>query len=263
MKLFVKRILGVDRYERLLPKIKELFALLYRRNLPALARLFGSDKWGNHRYAQHYQQFLQHLRNKPIVLLEVGIGGYADPLNGGQSLRMWRAYFRKGLICGVDIYDKKAMSEPRIRIFQGSQDDPVFLRNVVADIGTPDVIVDDGSHINAHVQTTFETLFPLLANDGVYIVEDTQTSYWPGFGGEIDPRQDESTMMGYFKRLTDGINHMEWIRPGYQPSYFDRHVVAIYFVHNMIFIFKGKNDEKSNVLDANSTDQQYVLAPLK
>jgi hypothetical protein len=205
LKSLVRKILGEDRYARLVPVLKELLALLKRKDLPSLARIFGSDKWGHHRYANHYQRFLQQLRKTKVVLLEITIGGYADPLIG--------------------------------------------------------MIVDGGSHINTHVWTTFETLLALLADDGTYVVEDTQTSYSPGVGGKVSPRQDQTTLMGYFKHLADGINHMEWIRPGYQPTNFDRHVVAIHFLHNMIFVFKGRNGKTSNAAEVHTTDFDYVLKP--
>jgi hypothetical protein len=46
-----------------------------------------------------------------------------------------------------------------------------------------DIIIDDGSHVNEHVITTFEYLLPILNNEGLYVIEDTQTAYWPEYGG--------------------------------------------------------------------------------
>lgn len=95
-----------------------------------------------------------------------GIGGYDDPRAGGASLRMWRAYFPKSRIYGIDIHDKSGHDEKRIRTFRGDQTDRGFLEGVVREIGRPNIIIDDGSHLNAHVVATFEILFPLLADDG-------------------------------------------------------------------------------------------------
>lgn len=44
-------------------------------DLTALATLFGTDKWCTHRYAQHYQQHLDRLLDRPINLLEIGVSG--------------------------------------------------------------------------------------------------------------------------------------------------------------------------------------------
>ena len=218
------------------------------RNLIALAQLFGTDKWGSHWYAQHYQRHLEPLRAKPIVLLEVGVGGYEDPHDGGQSLRVWKRFFPKGQIVGIDLYPKQSLEEDRIRIFQGSQDDPVFLDAVIEDIGHPDVIIDDGSHLNSHVIKTFDLLFPHLADRGIYVVEDTQTAYWPTWEGDAHDRNTPATSMGFFKGLIDGLNHSEFLAPIHSPSYFEKHIVAMHFYHNLIFIEKGLNDEVSNMV---------------
>jgi tetratricopeptide (TPR) repeat protein len=220
--------------------------LEHKHSLVRLAKKFRTDKWGSHFYAQHYHDHFFPLRHRNINLLEIGIGGWNHPLRGGASLRMWKAFFPKGNIFGIDIQDKSAMEEERIRIFQGSQDDDKFLRSVAADIGNIDIIIDDGSHLNQHVINTFKTLFPLLANDGVYVVEDTQTSYWPKFGGTSADLNHPNSMLSFFKGLTDGLNYEELLLPGYSPGYFEQHIVAMHFYHNMVFIYKGENKEGSN-----------------
>lgn len=165
------------------------------------------------------------------------------------------------MIYGLDIYDKKALEEKRIRIFQGDQNDTSFLKAVATKIGRLDVIIDDGSHVNEHAIKTFETLFPLLDEDGIYVVEDTQTSYWPGFGGTSNDLNYPKTIMNYFKGLADSLNNQEFIKPGYVPSYFDQHIVALHFYHNLIFIFKGNNNEGSNFIRDNSTSLNWILTP--
>src|SRR5206468_2698928 len=101
-------------------------------------------------------------RRKPVNLLEIGVGGEADTNYGGQSLRMWKSFFRKGRIVGIDIYDKRHFSTDRIDIRVCDQTDAVSLRNLSEEYGGFDIIIDDGSHINEHVIATFHTLFPLL-----------------------------------------------------------------------------------------------------
>jgi hypothetical protein len=104
------------------------------------------------------------------------------------------------------------------------------------------------------VVTSFEALFPLLAPNGVYVVEDTQTSYWSADevpGGAWDGSGDLSaahTSMSYFKALADGLNFEEFPAQGYEPNYVDRHVVAVHFYHNLVFIMKGTNDEGGSPL---------------
>jgi demethylmacrocin O-methyltransferase len=164
---------------------------------------------------------------------------------------MWRSYFPRGRIYGIDIYDKSCHNERRVRTFLGDQTDASFLLRVIAEIGNPNIVIDDGSHINSHVIQTFQILFPLLANDGIYVVEDTQTAYWPQFGGTSEDLAAAPTSMCMLKRLIDGLNHEEFIRPGYVPSYFDENIVSMHFYHNLAFVYKGRNKEGSNTIKAN------------
>jgi hypothetical protein len=219
---------------------------------------YGTDKWGSHWYASHYQRHFQSLRRKGITLLEIGIGGCDDPRLGGASLRMWRRYFPKATIVGLDYYDKSLHAQTRIRVYQGDQSDEEVLRRIVGEVGRPDIIIDDGSHLNPHVIKSFEVLFPLLADDGIYVVEDTQTAYWPDFGGSGEDLAYAPTSMCLLKNLVDGLNHEEFIRPGYMATYCDRHVTAVHFYHNLVFVQKGLNKEGSNIIRNNNPPGETV-----
>jgi len=222
-------------------------------DLIRLAKKYGVDKWGVHWYAQHYHHHFRQYRHRKINLLEIGVGGYENPAAGGQSLRMWQEYFPTATIYGIDIYDKRLQEQGRIKIRQGSQDDEAFLTAVSEEAGGFDIIIDDGSHLNRHVIKTFSILFPLLSLSGIYAVEDAQTSYWPPFGGNSDDLNSKHTSIGFFKALIDSLNYEEFLKPGYKPSYFDRHITAMHFYHNLILIQKGENNEGSNLVKNNST----------
>ncbi len=159
---------------------------------------------------------------------------------------MWKAYFPNSNIYSIDIHDKSAIQEDRIRIFKGSQNDPEFLKRVASEIGKLDIVIDDGSHVNEHVLTSFKTLFPLLDTAGTYVVEDTQTAYWPEYGGSSTDMNHPGSSLAFFKSLTDGLNHAEFLIPDFEPDYFQRHIVAMTFYHNMVFVQKGLNEEPSN-----------------
>lgn len=229
-----------------------LCSLLYRNDLSKLALAFGSDKEGGHHYAKHYQHHFESLRKKRLNILEIGIGGHENPMDGGKSLRMWKAYFPNSRIFGIDIFDKTFHDEHRIKTFKGSQIDEEFLRKVAEEIGTIDLIIDDGSHLNEHVITTFKILFPLMSSNGIYAVEDLQTSYWDkalgqSWGGAKDLTASH-TSMNFFKSLIDGLNYKEFTLNEYVPSYFDKHIISMHFYHNLAFIYKGLNNEDSNLL---------------
>jgi hypothetical protein len=155
---------------------------------------------------------------------------------------MWKHFFPKGNIFGLDIQDKSFLEEHRIRVFQGDQSDSKFLAAIAQEIGHLDIVIDDGSHRPEHVIASFEILFPLLEDGGIYVVEDTQTSYWPEWGGatKVD---DPDTSMAMLKRLADGLNYEEFVTEPYHPSYTDLHVVGLHFYHNLVFLEKGRNVE--------------------
>jgi demethylmacrocin O-methyltransferase len=243
LRTLLKTKLTPSHYRYLGKRAESLLGWWYRNDLNRLALLFGTDKWGTHWYTQHYQRYFQPLKRKRLNLLEIGVGGYEHLDVGGESHRMWKAYFRKSRIVGIDIYDKTHLSEDRIDIRQIDQTDSEALIRLSTEYGGFDIIVDDGSHLNQHVIKTFQVLFPLLRQNGIYVVEDTQTAYWPTWGGGID---NPDNAMSFFMKLADGLNHVEYPIEGYEPDYFDRNIVGIAFFHNLIFIQKGSNDEKTS-----------------
>jgi len=208
------------------------------RDLNKLAEVYETDKFGIHFYTQHYQTHFAPSKNKKIKLLEIGVGGYDNPDRGGNSLRMWKNFFKKGQIFSIDIFDKTKLEEDRIKIFQGSQVDKEFLEKVTDEIGEINIIIDDGSHINEHVIESFNFLFPKLKSGGFYVIENVQTSYWAEYGGDNLETNNKTTIMGYFKSLLDGLNNAEFRIPKYEKSYFDENILSMHFYHNLIFVYK-------------------------
>jgi len=130
-----------------------------------------TDKGPNfHNYNRQYERLFHSYRDKPIKYLEIGV------YNGG-SLRAMRETFKNAtLIVGLDIiHSCTAHSDPKNNIFVeiGNCTDEEFIRNVTEKYGTFDIILDDGSHTNKDVINAFELLFPLLNDNGLYVVEDT------------------------------------------------------------------------------------------
>ena len=259
----LKTNLSPSQYRYLVRIARAVLGWWYRNDLNRLALLFRTDKWGRHWYTQHYQRYFQPLKGKRLNVLEIGVGGYENSDVGGESLRMWKAYFRKSQIVGIDVYDKTHLREHRIDIRQCDQTDSEALLRLSSEYGGFDIIVDDGSHLNQHVIETFHVLFPLLRQNGIYVVEDTQTAYWPTWGGGIG---NPSNSMAFFKKLVDGLNHVEYPIEGYEPDYFDQNIVEIAFFHNLIFIRKGNNGEKTNtpeLIQRESVAAQAVcMAPM-
>ena len=231
-------------YRRIVRMAKAAMAWRHRNDLSYLAGLFGTDKWGAHWFTPHYQRYFAPLRHRRLNIMEIGVGGYEDMGGGAASLRMWKAYFRKSRLVGIDLYDKSHLSESRIEIRQCDQTNAQALLHLVKEYGGFDIVIDDGSHLNDDVVNTFKILFPTLRPNGIYAVEDTQTAYWQTWGGGIENPQSS---ISFFKRLVDGLNHSEYPIANYTPTYLDRHIVEIVFFHNLVLIRKGQNDETTNM----------------
>jgi hypothetical protein len=208
--------------------------------LSQLAIKHGTDKWNHHWYTEHYHKHLNKFKDSNINLLEIGVGGYYHPDQGGASLRMWKDYFTKGKIFAIDIFDKSQLQEDRIKIFKGSQDDIPFLKDVYNRMDrSVHVIVDDGSHHCNHIIASFLFLFPFLDNNGVYIIEDTETSYWEDYGGSMNLNFPGSTI-NFFKQLIDGQNHITIKDYPVLPE-LHHWIKGISFYRNLIIIEKGEN----------------------
>lgn len=152
-------------------------------SLRAAARLYGDTDKVSHGYLTHYHRHFRSIRFKKLVVIEIGVGGYESSSPGG-SLRVWRDYFPRSTIIGVDLYQKRIDLGRRVRFVRADQSSAEDLQRVLAAAGrAPDVIIDDGSHIGEHVRTTFDVLFQHLAPLGTYVIEDLHTSYWPDYGG--------------------------------------------------------------------------------
>lgn len=185
----------------------------------ALAQMFYGNtgrvvhKWTH--YLPVYEKYLGQYRGTAFKMLEIGV------FQGG-SLDLWRRYFGPAAtIFGVDINPACAgYVDPPNQVRIGSQADGDFLRRVVAEMGGLDVVLDDGSHIADHQRASFEALFPLLVEGGLYIIEDTHTSYIPGFlqggyrrkGTAIEFAKDLiDGMHGHFHRHAHGAIARDWI----------------------------------------------------
>ena len=194
--------------DKRLIRMQLVAATPFRRNLTALSHIYWSDKARDHQYTSHYQRHLAHLRRRPVKVLEIGIGGYKSPTWGGSSLRMWRHYFKRGQVHGIDI-TRKDLDLPRMHVHQGDQSDAEYLDRFGREHGPFDVIVDDGSHINDHVRISFKALFERhLKPGGIYAIEDMATAYQPDYGGGAPGAPDTSVEL--VKSLVDDVNRAYW-----------------------------------------------------
>jgi hypothetical protein len=193
--------------------------LLYDRfaPLPQLGARCGTDKGDPHHtfrglsYLHIYEQYFRSRRRQRLNILEIGV-------LGGNSLRMWKRYFRNAQIFGLDIDpNAKRHEEERISITIGSQSDERTLAEVSRKAGHFDIVIDDGSHVNHHMIASFEHLFPRLSPGGIYALEDLGGSYhtleddgvrehWPGMKYN-DPTDDLNNRREDMDRFFLGMVH--------------------------------------------------------
>jgi hypothetical protein len=129
-------------------------------------------------YLEIYDDLLQGWQGRNVSFLEIGV-------YKGGSIPMWQGFFApESRLIFLDIDPAcSALALPGTQVEIGDQADPVFLDRVGQAHGPFDLIVDDGGHKMHQQIASFRHLWPRLKDRGLYVVEDTHTSYWPGFGG--------------------------------------------------------------------------------
>lgn len=165
------------------------------RTLDEIALSYNTDKSSMyHNYTKLYSLYFEQIRYEKLRILEIGI-------DKGYSLKTWREYFLNSEIVGIDIIDLRHLEEEHINILQGDQSDTLFLKKVNDTYGPFDIIIDDGSHHNDHMKASFEFLFPLLREGGLYIVEDLHACYWGASHNTGEP-----VFIDLLKKLIDDVN---------------------------------------------------------
>ena len=132
---------------------------------------YDTDKQATfHNYTRQYEGLFRDFRDKPIKYLEIGV-------HNGGSIRAMREVFKNATsIVGIDIDARCKQTEDtgkNIFVEIGDAMDPSFIKSITQKYGHFDIILDDGSHVNKDVIGTFEILYPLLNDNGLYVVEDT------------------------------------------------------------------------------------------
>lgn len=189
-------------------------------------------KWMH--YFNIYDRHFSRFRHKELVVVEIGV------FRGG-SLQMWKNYFGdRAKIYGVDINpDCKRFEEDNIEILIGSQSDRRFLKEMVRKIPRIDILIDDGGHEMRQQIITFEELFGHIKDDGVYLCEDTHTSYWRLYGGGY---KKKGTFIEYAKSKVDSLNAYHSRSKRLAVSDFTRSADSIHFYDSIVVIEKQKHE---------------------
>ncbi len=213
-----------------------------KKNISDLEKYFKNNtgriihKWDH--YFDIYDRHFKRFQKKKLVVLEIGV-------SHGGSLQMWKKYFGKNAeIYGIDIDPRcKELEEGNIKIFTGSQSDRKFLRELKKTIPMVDILIDDGGHTMEQQIITFEELFAHIKNDGIYLIEDIHTSYWPQYGGGY---KKETTFIEYSKNFIDYLNAFHSREENLEVNSFTKSVNSIHYYDSVLVIEKSKKEKPSH-----------------
>ena len=186
-------------------------------------------------YFDIYHRYFHRYRGRPITFVEIGV-------QHGGSLPMWQEYFGpKARIVGVDIDQRcRALAEDGFEVFIGDQADAGFLSSLVDELGSIDILLDDGGHRMSQQKLSFHNLYPAVAEDGLYVVEDTHTSYWRSHEGGL---RRENTFIEFAKELTDQLHAWHGEKDsGLVVDGFTTSTMAIHFYDSMVVFEKGRHE---------------------
>jgi len=191
-------------------------------------------KWTH--YFPIYDKHFAPWRNRTLTFLEIGV------LRGGSGA-IWSKFFGPMTqIIGLDIDPAcKAHESKQYQIRIGDQSNPEFLQSVIDEFGVPDIVLDDGSHRQDHIYSSFSYLYPKMHLNSIYMVEDLHTSYWSSHGGSL---ADPNTFMNRTKGYLDQINQMHNHIP-IDPVVKDTFCISVY--DSIVVFEKGKTYDKNHV----------------
>jgi len=206
-------------------------------------------------------------RNAEYKLLEIG-NRWCGALWG------WRVYLPYSKIYGLDIdpntqHFQNNNPDIGIKVYEGDQTNIRLLNQIHHDSKGLDIIIDDGGHTMTQINTTFETLWPLLNDGGVYIIEDIQCCYWPNFEGGV---KEKNSSMEMIKSLLDNIhacyykseNKVKSKRAkdkiSYEPSnYLDKSISSVHVYDSIAVIYKNvKSKLVPTSLEGNFTQEVHL-----
>ena len=201
-------------------------------------------KWDH--YFDIYEKYFSKYIGQQINILEIGI-------SHGGSLQLWKKYFGdKVNIYAIDINPQcRELEEERVKVFIGSQSDKMFLNQVAQQLPDLDIIIDDGGHTMEQQIVSFENLYLKVKEGGVYLIEDTHTSYWHEFHGGF---KKANSFIEYSKNLIDALyeGHVQDKRK-IQINEITRHIIGISFYDSIVVFQKQQRPQPFHIRKGTET----------
>lgn len=175
-------------------------------DLAHIAARYDTDKAVHTHYLRNYEHYFGDLRDREVRLFELGI-------KEGGSLYLWRDYFERGLIVGLDVEPVQLDdASGRIRTYQGMQQDTALLDRIARENAPEgfDIIIDDCAHIGVLARASFWHLFEHhLKSGGVYIIEDWGTGYWDGWLDGVGYKRGHKDLNPVLYRSTRAVSRVQ------------------------------------------------------
>jgi len=193
-------------------------------------------KW--HHYLEIYDRHFKKFQGKNPVILEIGV-------YKGGSLDMWNHYFDgQCTIYGVDIDPSckdipNILQSDNIKICIGSQDDKVFWEAFKGETPKFDIILDDGGHHMHQQIISWQSLYDHMTDDGVYMCEDTHTSYWAEYSGGL---KRPNTFVEFSKDWVDELNAYHQRDPSKDLS-FRQKTHSLHYYDSIVVLERRKDTE--------------------
>lgn len=180
------------------------------------------DKWMH--YFEIYEKWFSPYRGKDIVMIEIGIFG-------GGSLQMWKNYFgSRATIIGIDIEEScRKFADEQVIVEIGSQSDVAFWHDIKKKYPQVDILLDDGGHRMDEQIITFKEMFPHLTDGGLYMCEDTHSSYENSF--RSDP--NEVTYIDFMKTVIDEL-HAYYKDNSLPIGYNTQNIAGLHFYDSIV-----------------------------
>lgn len=152
--------------------------------LAQTCRMYRTDKDLLHCYIDHvYEDLFAPIRDSASMILEIGV-------EDGGSIGMWKEYFRKARVFGIDKKPCPQLVGRRgVKFILGDAYTYEVLDSVPEGF---DVIIDDGPHTLESMMFAVEQYSRKLARGGMLVLEDLQDFNWTNIIRRSKPDDLES-----------------------------------------------------------------------
>lgn len=147
--------------------------------LSEISKKYPTDKDFTHNYYNSvYEDAFSSIKDEVKLVCEIGIGGFWKEAGWvpGNSLKVWRDYFKNAKILGLDINSHDVDDLDRISLDYLDQSKKDLVIDYSSKLQDYDIIIDDGSHNVYDQQITLAYFLKSLKSGGIYVLEDLHSS---------------------------------------------------------------------------------------